>query len=285
MKKKRDIGLKLITYIILFLVTVASGSAQIAIDSFHSSPATVQPGEEIDLKITLENVGEEDITGIVISLDLNDVPFAPIESSSEKVIDEIQEGDKEILSFPLLALSDAEAQTYKIPVTITYEDSTKTSLISLEVVTDARLNVLLEDSELFLMDEPGKVTIKMVNEGLTQIKFLEVTLLESSRYEILSPSTLYIGEVDTGDFETEEFTILPKTENPDLTFRLEYRDTNNKEFVEEEELSVTVYSTEKAKELGLIKENNVFTWLLILLVLALAIGVWLRRKHTRKNAH
>ena len=272
-------------FLLVFLITLGTAHAQIAIESFSSNPDAVQPGEDVEVEINLENVGEEDIENILISIDLTDLPFAPIESSTEKIIDKIRDGDQETVSFQLVALSSAEAKTYKIPVAITYENTTKSSLISLEVTTDASVNIILESSDLVIVDEQGAVTIKLVNEGLTQIKFLQASLLESSEYDIISPSSVYVGEIDTGDFETEEFIILPKTEDPDLKFKLEYRDTNNKVFEEVQKIRVKVYSAEDAVKLGLVEQSNSFTTILIFLVIALALSVWVRRKIKKKNVH
>ncbi len=285
MKEKYILGVRLSIFLILVLVTIGTVHAEITIDSFSSTPDTVQPGEDLEVRLNLENVGDDDIESVVVSIDLSNVPFAPIESSTEKVIDKIRDGDQESVSFELVALSSAEAQTYKIPVTITYENTTKTSLISLEVVTDASLDILLESSDLIVENEQGAVTIKIVNEGLNQIKFLQVTLLDSSEYEILSPSSLYIGEIDTGDFDTEEFTIIPTSKDPELSFKLEYRDANNQAFAEEKQITVKVYSTEQATQLGLVKQGNPLTWILIFVVLALGILVWIRRKKHKKNVH
>src|SRR3989338_6519110 len=143
MKEKSIFGVQFVLFLILTLVTIGIVSAQITIDSFSTDPENVEPGEIVDLQLNLENIGDEDIENIVISIDLSSVPFAPIESSTEKAIDEINEGDEESVSFTLVALSSAEAQTYKIPISISYENTTKTSLISIEVVTDTSLDVIL----------------------------------------------------------------------------------------------------------------------------------------------
>ena len=279
MKKTYTLGITLASFLLLLLAKV---SAQISIDSFSAD--TVQPGEELDLDLQLENVGEEDIENIIVSIDLTDLPFAPKESSTEKVIDEIKDGEEETVSFQLVALASAEAQTYKIPVSISYENTTKSSLVSVEVRTDAKLSVLLESSDLLIEEQQGAVTIKIVNEGLTQVKFVTLTLLESTEYEILSPDSVYIGEIDSGDFETEEFTIIAKRSDPELKIELEYRDTNNEEYIQKEELEVKAYSTEEARELGLLKQGNTLTWILLLLVLLLVTALWIRRKR-KKHVH
>lgn len=267
----------------VLLVILPLASAQIAIDSYTSNPELVQPGEDVSVKIQLENVGNDDIEDIVISLDLTDLPFAPRDSSTEQIIEEIQENEEETVTFILEASANAEPQVYKIPVTISYENTTKSSLISVEVDADASINILLESSDLVVVNEQGKVTVKVVNTGLTQIKLLQITLEESPDYEILSPNSLFIGEVDIGDFETEEFTILAKDENPELHFTINYRDANNEEFSEQKNVDITVYSEEQAKELGLVKEDTSLTMILLVLVIIIGFIALYRRRRRKKH--
>ncbi|MDP3728667.1 MAG: LPXTG cell wall anchor domain-containing protein [bacterium] len=273
---------QLLLLLFILSITLHIVSAQIAIDSFSAN--TVQPGEEAELTISLENVGDEDIKNIIISLDLAELPFAPIESSSEQIIEEIQENEEETVSFQLQALADAEPRTYKIPVTISYENTTKSSLVSIEVSTEASIEVFAESFDLLMQNEQGKVTIKIINTGLTKIKFLQMTLQESSGYEILSSSSAYIGDIDIGDFETEEFTIIPLKKSTELEVEIEYRDANNELFTEKLELPLTVYTEEQAKELGLSQDGHTFTWILILGVIIIASIVFFRRKR-KKNVY
>ncbi len=269
--------------VMMLLLALPLVSAQIAIESFSAD--TVQPGEELELKITLENVGDDDIDSILISLDLTDLPFAPIDSSSEQIIEEIQENEEETISFQLQALSSAEAQTYKIPVTISYENTSKSSLISIEVSTEASIQVFAESSDLLMQNEQGKIIVKVINTGLTQIKFLQIKLKENSDYEILSASEVYIGDVDSADFETEEFTIIPLKESTELELEIEYRDAKNELFTEEVELSLTVYTEEQARELGLTQESHAFTWILLFLVVLILCMLFFKRKRKKKNVY
>jgi len=276
---------KYLLYLILFVVLLPTAQAQIAIDSFTVNPETIEPGERFTLRLNLENLVDDDIKNILVSVDLTDIPFAPVESSSEQIIEKMREGEEESVTFTLQALASAEAKVYKIPVTISYENTTKESLISVEVNTEASLDILLESSELTVVDEQGKINLKFINTGLTQIKLLQVSIEESPDYEILSPSSVFIGEVDIADFETEEFTIIPKKKNPDLQLTISYKDANNEAFTEKQELELQVYSEEQAKELGLIKESSNMTLILLIIVLVIGAGVWYRRKRKKKNVY
>ena len=270
---------KLILFTLILLVFPLV-NAQIAIQSFSADPEKVSPGNQVELSVTLENVGNDDINDVLVSLDLSQVPFAPLRSSSEKIIDRIRDDDEETVRFYLVVLPDASPQIYKIPIKISYNDTIKTSLISLEVTAIAKLDLILEESELVKVNDKGTVTLKFVNSGLTQIKFLKVTLQDGLSYEILSPKSLYIGEVDIDDFETEEFLIISKIKNPRLAINLEYTDSNNNEFKETKYLDLNVYSLEEAKQLGLIKTNFTGIWITFIMLVVLVIILYriFRRK-------
>ena len=258
--------MKKLMLLALVLLAIPLVSAQVAVQSFSASPEKVLPGDHVELKITLENVGNDDVRDVLVALDLSQVPFAPLRSSSEKIIDRIRDGDEETVLFELVALPDASSQIYKIPVRISYNETSKSSLISLEVSAEAKLDVIMEDSEIIKVNDQGAVTLKFINNGLTQIKFLKVTLQDSMYYEILSPKTLYIGEVDVDDFETEEFVIISKAKNPRLVLNLEYTDSNNNEFRETRDISLNVYTLEEAKHLGLVKGNFSSFWIIIVVI-------------------
>jgi len=271
-----------ILLILLALFVIPLVSAEVAIRSFDTTPAKVAPGEQIQLKLVLENVGDRDIDGILVNLDLSDVPFAPLGSSTEKLIDKIDEDDEETIFFEMVALPNAESQIYKIPVKISYNNTVKNSLISIEVSAKASLDVILEISDIVKVNDQGKITVKFINNGLTQIKFLKVTLKQNPAYEILSTNTVYIGEVDVDDFETEEFNIIPKIKNPQLSFEINYRDANNNEFTEVKYVNLNVYTEEEAKQLGLVKGNTFFT-ILIPIIIIIIIFIVYRRIRRKKN--
>ncbi len=268
--------------ILIFLLPVTQ--AQIALESFQASPEKISPGEDILLELHLKNVGEEDIEKVMVSLDLTQVPFAPSSSSNEKIIAEIDDQEEETLYFNIKTLPTAEPQVYKIPVIISHGTFSKTSLIGVEVEAPAKIDLLLDHSELVQVGEKGKFSLKFVNTGLTEIKVLKVTLRESPLYTIISPSTLYLGEVDVGDFETEEFTILPLVKNPLLALDLEYSNAARVPFAETKLLTLKVYTPEEAKQLGLTVEKESYTLFLTAGALLLLIFLIYKKFRKRKNA-
>jgi len=275
---------KLMSILLFAMMMLPMVNAQVAVSSFTLHPQTVLPGGETSIDLSIENVGDEDIENVVVTLDLTNVPFVPAGSSNEKIIEEINDGGQERVTFRVRSLSTAAPSTYKIPVVISHGEASKTSLISIEVTADAHLDLLLEKSELVKVNDQGKVTLKFVNDGLAQVKNLKVTLKESPLYQITSPGTLYIGEVDVGDFETEEFSLIPLLEDPILTVELEYRDAANNQFTESRLIKIPVYTEEEAKQLGLVKSNSSMTLLIAAVILLVGAILFYRRRKKKKNA-
>ena len=272
---------KILAIVLMMLVMLQGVSAQIAINSFSSNPSTIAPGKNVEVTINLENVGDDDIEDIVVRLDLSNVPFAPVDSASEKVIDKLNEDDETSVSFKLIALPDATSQIYKIPVKVSHGTVNQESLVSLTVAGQAKLDVVLESSELVKIGDNGKTIIKFVNNGLTDIKFLTVKLIPSNGYELLSADTIYIGQVDVDDFETAEFDMIAKNENPEMIFNLNYKDSNNKEFSQNKIVNLKVYSLEQAKQLGLITSN--YWGLIIGLAVIVLITFLIYRRYKRRK--
>ncbi len=269
---------KLILLFILIMLPLVN--AQIAIQSFSSVPDKILPGEKLRLSITLENFGDDTIENILVNLDLSQVPFAPLGSSSEQAINEIKKNNDKTVSFQLVALPNAESKIYKVPVEIFYNTTKKASLISLEIDAKTNLDLILESTDLVKINDKGKVNIKFVNDGLAQIKFLKVNLQDSPAYEILSTKSIYLGEVDVDDFESEEFVIIPKEKNPQLLFSLEYKDVNNNEFKENKIINLNIYTEEEATKLGLVNKN--FNWLFVSLFFLVLILIYIYRRK-KKN--
>jgi hypothetical protein len=272
---------KLFLMLIVILALFQGVNAQIGIKEVISQPEKVMPGGRLTLSILLENVGDDEIKDISVKLDLNNLPFAPLDSATEQLIDEIEDDDSRQVNFNLITLPEAEPKIYKIPLKINYNTTVKDALVSINVEAKPKLDIILESSEVVKINDNGKIIIKIFNLGLVEIKSLRLTLLQSLDYETLSTNTVYINNIDIEDFETAEFTIIPKVKNPKLLLNLGYKDKNNNEYAENKQLSLNIYTLEEAKKLGLVKSNIYMTILIPVIILLLIFFIY-RKFRKRK---
>ncbi len=273
---------KILCWILALALVGALVNGELAVDSFSTSPSEVMPGEEVTVILVVENTGEK-AEDVLLSLDVAGVPFAPFGSSTERNIEKIRAERSERVSLKLKVLPDAAPGIYKIPVILTHNGSSRTAFISVEIAGTANLKVLLGDLGILKVNQRGNLVLKFVNSGLGEVKFLTVNLPESPLYEIVSPAAVYIGDISSGDFETEEFAIIPRTSDPILTVGLEYQDNANREFSESVLLRVPAYTPEEASSLGLEEPAGRAIPLLAVGAVVLLLFLVYRRVRKRRN--
>ena len=80
--------------IFIFLISLNFILA-VSIRDVSSSPEEVAPGQIVEIVIEIKNIFEDDVLNLNIKLDLSgDIPFAPYQSSSEKFLEELKDGEK-----------------------------------------------------------------------------------------------------------------------------------------------------------------------------------------------
>ncbi len=262
---------------------VSAVETSIEVKGTKESTTAIEPGHTADVGLTIENPSSTAMRDVVAKLELSgsDIPFAPLGTTSEKKIDLIPGQDSGEVHYTLIASPDAEAGLYKVPITIRYYDSqgylrNMSDIVGLIVGSKSNLQLEIESTELTTDTETGNLVVKLINAGTTDVKFLNLALLDSEDYEIISSSSMYIGDVDSDDYETAEFRLKMNEEEALLKFDMEFKDANNIAYEESKVLPVKLYS---AKELG--KENgSAWTWVIVILVL---VGGYFGYKRYKKS--
>jgi hypothetical protein len=245
-------------------INVQTVDANLGIMSIETVPTNILPGDEFELRIKVKNLADSTINDVNMKLDLllstittgsmtttksdilDSLPFAPTKSATEKKIRNIKQGEEVVFTYSLIAYADAEAKVYKIPIELGYYDGigtqyAKEDIVGIIIQSKPDLRVILESSEISAQGTKGEVSVKFVNKGLTDVKLLNVMLKESDNYDIISPSEVYIGNIESDDYESADFEIYAKVNNlADLPIPVtyEYMDANNNKIVEESTLNV-----------------------------------------------
>jgi len=282
--------------ILLCMVFISLGFvAAVSITDVSSSPAEVAPGEVVNIIIEIENIFEDDVTNLNVRLDLLgvDVPFAPYQSSSEKFLDELKDGDEEDFKFKLITLPATHTGIYKIPVIITYnykgENDTKykEELISVTVNSEPELKVYLDDAMVLIKGKENIVTLKIINSGLSDIKFLYVTPSDATGLKFISEKEQYLGDIDSDDFDNAEYSIIVNADAPNsitLPVILTFMDATNKEFTENTNLVLKTYSLKEARELGLVdKPKVIFPLIITFLIIGYVVYRILKKRKLKKK--
>ncbi len=283
--------LKTILGVIFLMLIYLNLISALSIESLVIRPDEIMPGENVFINMVLKNDGDLDAKNVIVSVDITNFPFKARESP-EISFNKIREGRQEVAGFTVTALTNAQSGVYKIPVKITYADEEgkefeKNSILTISINSPLLLDLRIGDG-LILKGEDNELTIRVTNKGLGDAKFLELGLQESPSYDIISSNKIYIGDVDSDDFESADFDIYIKGTAPNslnLPVILKYRDILNNDYSESILVNIRTYSRQDAAELGLINNDNTLTivFAVVAVILIYIIYRIIRKKRRKKK--
>lgn len=272
-----------------FNLSIQTKVAVVGVSSVELEPEIIPPGEIVKINISMENLASSVLNNVRLKLDLTSVPFAPINSSNEKTIEKIEPKTKESISFLLIAEPDADADVYKIPIILRYEDElgnnyTNSNTLGLRISDMPNLMVSIEKTTIYLANTYGTVTFKFVNRGLADTKLLSVKLETSDDYEILNSDEVYVGNIDSDDYETADFKIYVKNvkDYVELPIKVRYRDASNNQYQEDYTLKLKLYTKSEAEKMGLRKVSHLTGFLIIIVIVGVGV-YWYRRTSKKKE--
>ena len=278
----------------ILLLAIASLTSAVSVINVASYPTEVAQGETVNINVEIENIFEYDIFNLNVNLDLSgiDVPFAPYQTSSERFLDKLKDGDDETFGFKLIALPSADSGIHKLPITITYENedgevSTKSELISITINSAPELTVSVDSQEPLIKGSEGVLSIKIINSGLSDIKFVYLSAGDATGIRFLSEREQYIGDLDSDDFDTIEYNIHISELASSLTSLpviIKFKDSTNKEFMITKTVTISTYDLTSAQNLGLVdKPNYVIPLVVVIVILWYLIRRTLKKRKRRKN--
>lgn len=263
-------------------VEIRSDNNILSIESVNSSE-TIAPGNEGTYSFELRNRADGHLKNIRVELGLSEsnLPVAT-KGSSAQSFESLAPGETLVSSFRLQADDSADNAVYRLPVDLTYENEAGTEFedsitTSLRVGGEPRLEAGITNDEL-LQQGRNTVNLRVVNRGYGTAGFVQATLEESDDYRILSPQTVYLGEMTSDDYQTAEFTVyVEESGTVSMPLRLDYSDNGEKTVVQN--IEAEVYSQDQLDQYGLSSGTSLLpVALIVLLIAGGAYYYWRRRK-------
>lgn len=278
-----------ILMISLALIAVLATSLTSAIIINSVNTPIVSPGKEGTITIELENILDQDVEDVSIALDFKDIPFI-ILGSSEQSIDEIDEDDDEEFVFQIKSSPTAAPGNYEVPYTIKYTESDdditkeKKGTIGIRISADPDL-VFTASSNRAILGQESAITFKVINKGFFDARFVSVRLIPEG-FTLLSDKDVYIGTVDSDDFETETFDVIFEDEDARFIAIIEYKDFENSPIILSIDLPLQVYTRDEALKLGIIDRSTMPAIISIIVTVILLWILWrtLRRRSKLKKS-
>ena len=179
----------------IFLINLVSA---VIVDAEY---VTLYPGEEGSVTLNIENNENFDIEDVRISLDLSDVLFTSI-GTSTKDTDDLDEDDDDSVRFTLRPSTDITPGDYDIPYAIKYTNSnddtknnTEQGSFGVRVSAKTDIDFSAETRDVAILGKEGQISLEIVNRGLGEIKSVSVELFPQG-FELLSSNKIFIGIID-----------------------------------------------------------------------------------------
>jgi hypothetical protein len=277
---------KMLMFGVLFAFISLNFISALNVDSV--SIDKLYPGQTADLSVDVRNTLGEDVSDVSVMLILDKTPFTS-SGSAEDSQDNINDDDTESFNYILKAPSSIKPGDYNIPYTIAYtgENGTKgqkAGSFGITVSAKTELSYIVE-MENNVQGQNGKLSLKIINSGLGDIKFTYVKIISSSGFEVVSNKEIYVGTVSSDDSEVATYDVFYKpVSSASVNAEIKYKDFDNKEVTETINLPVKIYTKEEALQLGIITQSNTMTYFLVIVVLLVIWFVWRAiRKRKKKN--
>ncbi|MFC1685571.1 COG1361 S-layer family protein [Nanoarchaeota archaeon] len=267
----------------------------IQVTLLNQDPDPVRQGDIVEVRLKVENSGAETADNVQIQISPQ-YPFSIYSGSSIKDIGTLralQSGaDSVIVDFKLKVDEDAAEGDNELEVKLrvgqdqwlVYDEDD--FVIDIEDYEFPEIKVYVKDSTVNSAGQKGEVVLEIANTDIEDVKFLQLTLLPSADYDLLSASNyVYLGDVDSDDTESEEFEIYINpgvSENLMIPVQLEYEDSNEKEYTKEFMPKLRIFNGKDSKKFGLDAGKSSSVVVIVLAVLAVAIYFYWRRKRKKK---
>ena len=266
-------------------VNVQPSSAQLVISQVDLNPEFLPPGGVSTLNVEVSNPTGLLLRNVRVKLDFvsNDLPVAPFQSNAQKVINQLNPGEKLKITYVLTASSDAVSKLYKIPLTINYQDSIGTEYelkdtLGVVVRSPSDVKVLLDESTVYKGGQNGKVVLRIVNRGASSVKAIEVAAIPGvvqstdKMVSVIGNNVQYVSSINGEEDDTVEFSVFTSTDAKDyvsLPVMLHFKDQTGMDYNQTEWVSIPIYSQADALRYDLEKQAGpgIVTIIIVLAIL------------------
>ncbi len=178
--------------------------------SVASNNSQVEPGEVFKIQISLENVGDNEIKWLKLSLNPKDKALVPLSSDSEMIFRDIPYGSVKESEIWFSLEKDAAIKNYPIDLELTYLDErgieyNETKLVGIVASGRANMDIAKKTTEpaVIIENNPFTLTLKIENTGTGDAKGVTARLNSS----LVGDDLAYLGEIKKDDYSNALFSL------------------------------------------------------------------------------
>lgn len=278
----------LVLALLAIILTPLVSAQRIRVDMVNQDPDPVRAGDVVEVRLKLENTWSD--TKEVVKIEIvPDYPFTLYQSSSIKDVGRLegkQESSEAVLvDFKLRVDPAAKDGKNELKVNV-YEGYTKWKIEDKFFINVENEKIAIQpyivSSDLVTSASKGTITIEIANTGNNNIERLQLKLLPSEDYKLLSTSDyIYLGDLEIDDTESENFDIyaIEGKQIVKIPIQLNYQ-VNKIDREDKFDLQLSLLTRKEAIKLGVIKVSYTpyITGAIILIIIVFFIVRRIRKK-------
>lgn len=178
--------------------------------SIGSNNSLVEPGAIFKFNVLFENVGDNEIRWLKLTLNPRDKELVPLSSDSERIFKDIPQGSRKESEFWFSMERDAAIKNYPIDLILSYMDergvmSNETKLVGVAAAGRGSLDIAKKTTEptRIKANEPFTLTVKIENTGTGNARGVTARLESPLEGDTLA----YLGEIKKDDYSNAVFTL------------------------------------------------------------------------------
>ena len=270
-------GMSPVAYVVKQMPVTVQGTPKIVIGDVTTSPASVEPGDEVDISVMISNAGTGNAHQMEFSLvaeadaETGESLIVPVLSGGVAYLGDLMAGDETAVPFKLEVDIDAEYKTYMSTLTVNYEDdngAAQTTSFTIGIPVKGKPIIEVLSAKI----DNGAYKVDIENIGTGNAKALKIALVQD-------------GEIKDSSVANE----LKPTKSKTIRFQgfregtaainISYLDEANEFFMNE--IPVTITKTATAAEAGGADYSSLVIVLMLVIVLE-SYYLWRIRKRLKK---
>ena len=261
------------------IIQVQTSQAGILVSNVQLSPEEITPGKSATIQLTIQNNANSLLREVNTQLQLEETPFVPTQTTTRQRVGDLRIGQQETVTYQLTAQPEAQAGIYRVPVTLSFLDRNGNTveqhdMIGLAITTQQVTTANVDNVQR--VDTGVEVSVRVVNKGLSEIKFVEASVQEQEGYQIAEQErSAYLGNIGSDDWQTMRFIVRSNEERVEIPLTYTFQDSFNEEHTREETLVINLPEAQRGGGTGII--------LVVLLLIGAGIYTYRRRKKKSKK--
>lgn len=252
-------------------------------------PEKVAPGTQSNMSIKLANLADSQLKNIEIGLELSDKLPMATSNAADKNLAKINSGETKTINYTINVDESAENSVYKLPIQTNFENTAGTEFqqsttTGINVGGKPILEPGLNTEEKLSVGKTTEMTFRLVNKGHGPADFVELELKEGENYEVVGTNDVYIGSMDSDDFQTATFTIHTKDSSRSVSadeinfpIQITYRDQDGKQN-ETKTVEAELYTAQELRKYGITSQSSIIPVIAAMIIIAIAIIYYWRKK-------